>query len=263
MSDDLTREHLETSKQRAIVYREWGYFALVALVAAMLVWTLWSFRNAQNMVGATNAAVTGVIGDLRLTVQELNSKLSTVNAGKINQRLDDLGKSQDKLTVLIDHLDKNTGRLTDASIARINQVGDNLASLKAVTDNVATLTLNTNRSLNGEGGILPNLALLANTFNTRTTELAGAITDAINEGKLTVRQAKKLLEDQNIPAILAELKGSMANLNATTGKVAEGFNEYPAMMKAWRKYSEAAATWQKRIYLVRLLAIIAGIPGLL
>lgn len=136
-------------------------------------------------------------------------------------------------------------------------------SLRDAVDDLAALTRDTNKALNGDKGVLPNLAALASTLNIKTDELMAAIIQAVNEGKLTIAQARTLLEDPNIPATILELKGSAAGLNATMAKVSAGFSEWPGLMTAWRKYSETANVWQKRIYLVRLLAIIAGIPGLL
>jgi len=135
--DDQTnavRQELETSKQRARVYREWAYFGLAVLVGVMLIWALWSWKHTNDMVGATNAKLLSVIDEGHDLVSDVRVKLNQIDADKINQRLDDLGASQQQLTGLISDVRLSQKRITDSSVARIDQLAENLSSVKGATD---------------------------------------------------------------------------------------------------------------------------------
>jgi ABC-type transporter Mla subunit MlaD len=70
---DLVREHLETSKQRFRTYREAGYFAITVLIGLMLIWALWSWRNANNIAGASSAKLNIALDELTGTIQEVRA----------------------------------------------------------------------------------------------------------------------------------------------------------------------------------------------
>lgn len=145
MSEDRTREELETSKQRAIVYREWAYFGMAGLFCLMMVWALWSWKQTNNMVAASHAKLDTIIDRLgekldAVQIERFNVLVTSGNeliaSGK--DRVDELGQTERELTALVTDTRRNTGRLTDSVITRMDRVQDNLDSLRAVTDQTAS-----------------------------------------------------------------------------------------------------------------------------
>jgi hypothetical protein len=71
------RYRMETSKERAILIRNWIYTAIALIVTVMLVWALWSWKAANNMAGATSAKLNGIL-------DKLDSKINTLQTENIN-----------------------------------------------------------------------------------------------------------------------------------------------------------------------------------
>jgi hypothetical protein len=134
----------EKWKIEAIFIGRWFQTIILGLVIVLLVmgiWTLWSWRGANNMVGATQAKLDVLIGETGGLVAELRAKVKEVDAGKLNAigdglkaRVDDAGKMQEQLTGFIADARLQGDDVTKAAVARMNQLGQNLGSLQALTD---------------------------------------------------------------------------------------------------------------------------------
>lgn len=137
----LIREHLETSKERARVYREWGYFGLTVLVGTMLIMALWSWRQANLVAGATQARLNGIL-------DKLDTKIDSVQTERLNELLtagrgtvEGLQPVERELAVFIADNRRNMNRLMLTAEGQINRFGDNLASVKRITDGLGNDTL--------------------------------------------------------------------------------------------------------------------------
>src|SRR6185369_4944262 len=95
------------------------------------------------------------------------------------------------------------------------------------------------------------------TFNTRTDEVMSATAQAINEGKLTVAQAHKLLEDPSIPAMLAELLDTSRNIKEATGEFREAARHAPTIAASVDKIAHESSRFAR----ITLIANILGTLG--
>lgn len=234
MSDDLIRERLETSKQRARVFREWSYFALAGLVALMLIWALWSFRNAQNVVGATQSQVkqsgeelSALIKEGRDTVAEVRGKVKALDVERLNKRLDDLGDSQKEFTRLIADTRLNETRMID-------RLDANLISVKGLTDE-ARVQVKQNGDKATEA--LGSLDALIKTADTKVSKLA-------DDGSLLIETTNDELQVllDNLQALTVSADGTIKAYQPV------GVNLAGVTEDLRRMTSDSAAKWHSILF---------------
>ena len=251
MMDDqtqITRERLETSKERAIVFREWGYFSLVVLIGLMLIWALWSWRQTNLMVGATNAKIDGLLDRLGNKIEVLDTERVNALLEKASSRIDDLGKTQEQLTGLIADTRGNTNRLTNAAMARINELSENLSSLKGITDEARVQV-----KQNGDA-----TAKTVASLDTFIKDTDTRISKLLDDGSLMIETANPKLQDllAHADAVVVtadgtikayepvgvNLAGITSDLNAMTTDSKNKLHEilWPAPKHGWARAGQLA-----------------------
>src|ERR1041385_5169553 len=88
---------------------------LAVIAVCIAVYALWTFRNTQQMVGATNAEIKDTIAELRGTVKAVGAKIETIDAEKLNRQADDLHDATQAATKLIASVQGQTERLSTAA----------------------------------------------------------------------------------------------------------------------------------------------------
>lgn len=234
------------------------WLAVVAVLIA--VYALWTFRNTQQMVGATNAEIKDTIAELRGTVKALNSKIAAVDAEKINRQADDLHNMTVAGTAFIDGLDTSTRRVTSAATARLDQLGENLTSVKSVTDTTATqissIGSESTKRINDLGKLEANLTDAVATANSelkaRSTDLGEAI-DTIN-ARLKDKRLDAFLD--TLPASGGNVSQITANLAGMTGRFKEASDEAPEIAKLWKQMMATSKRFQKALIFARIVGLV-------
>src|SRR5437870_9169860 len=110
------------------------YEVLLLMLVIFGFFALRSWRNYNDMAGATSAKLNGILDKLDAKVEAV--KIENVNdllvSGK--GRIDDLATLEHELTYFIADNRRNGNRLSASLAARVDQLGENLASLKGITD---------------------------------------------------------------------------------------------------------------------------------
>jgi cob(I)alamin adenosyltransferase len=122
-----TREHLETSRERAVVFRTWAMFAMLAVLTLAVLYGIKSWIDYNHVGGATSAKLNGTLDNLNALIAVLQGKANEADVKPI-------------LTELKGEIQDLRGTTTGATAAeaaltrRIEQLGGNLASVQALTD---------------------------------------------------------------------------------------------------------------------------------
>lgn len=259
MSDDPIRQRLETSKQRARVWREWGYFALTALVGVVLIMSMLTFRATQQMVGATNAEIKTTVVEIRGIAADIRSQVALVDVARVNRRVDDVGDSLAELNRLITSVRGQSERLTSASVARINQLGENLASLQGVTDEaqraIAKLTTAT--------------TTLVDKYGLTADEASKAIALASQQTGKSLESLAKQISDPRWGEAADKLVATTGEANATLVDFHKYMNEtmaeLPGIARDVHKTTTNISRYSRISIVVSIISRLAGafIPGLL
>jgi hypothetical protein len=198
---EITREHLETSKQRAIVYREWAYFAIAVLVAGMFVWAAWAFKGAQNVSGIASAKlidITKAIEDKinAIPVEGVKPLMESLTAEllELKTQTAGIGETREQLT----------GLLSDAR----GELKPLLASLRGVTEEVMGVATETRTQIKQNGDEVTKTVA---SLNRTITDLDTKVSKIFDDGTL-------MLETSN-PKIQAILDNANAAIIDTDGRI--------------------------------------------
>lgn len=195
------------------------WLAVVAL--CITVYALWTWRNAENVVGATSAEVQGTLKELRGVIKTVNEKLDAIDTPEVNQRVKDLGMSQAELDRLLVSVRKQSEWVTMAATARINQLGDNLTSLKAVTDETRAQI-----KQNGD-----EAAKTLASLNRTITDVDTRFSKILEDGSLMLETANPKLQEllTRADAVMIDTDGTIKSFQPITTNLAGITADFNAM----------------------------------
>jgi hypothetical protein len=268
--EEALRYRMETSKEKSILIRNWIYTVISVIVAVMLVWGLWSWRNANNMASAAQARLLAI-------ADRLDSKLDTIDTSKLNtiadggaatlqaarERIDALRATQAELDRSIIALRSSTNVLTSSVAARLQTLDGVLVSLRGVGDetrrqigqngDAATKAINGLTDVEGKLGV--EVTHMGTVAQTQSDELAKLI-----------KAATSRVEDKRIDDFMATLPGTggnvekiTANLAGITGNLKTASDQAPQIALLWRKAMETNNRFQKYLIIARILGLVGPV----
>jgi hypothetical protein len=223
----ITREHLETSKERAIVWREWGYFVAIIVFIAFGIYGLHAWTESNKVVGAINSRAGKSFDRLDAMIDTFNAKLAAIDTSKIGPLLesgttvlDGLKADEGQLAGLISDMRGEVVPLfasvrgaIDEAHAQVKQNGDEsaktLASVRTAVDDTDVLIKNTDREATR---ILREGALMIETTNPKLQDLLAHTDNVVITADGTIKAYQPVGEK------LASTLGHLDNMAADSDK---------------------------------------------
>lgn len=114
---------------------------LAVVVACVATYTMWTFRNTQQMVGASHAKLDDILDKFGAKLDQVD--IEGVNALLVSGKgtVEGLQPVEQELAGFIADNRRNTARLVVAAETQINRLGENLGSVKRITDGLGNDTL--------------------------------------------------------------------------------------------------------------------------
>jgi hypothetical protein len=141
-----------------------------------------------------------------------------------------------------------------------------IADLRTATSNLATFISDTDKTTNGEKGLIPAATAVLAALGTSTNDLDSVIKSSGDKLGIGLDQANKLLKDpglqtflDDLPKIGSNLDSMTQELSAITGNLETASEYAPQVMELWVKMEKAASKWQKAYYLARILSLLLPI----
>lgn len=261
----VIREHLETSKQRARVYREWAYFAIAVLIAIALIVALRSWKNGNDMAGALNARAIGVLDKFDTKVDSLDlAKLNAI-ADSVKSRVDALEPTQTALTKLTDQV--RTEMVLDSSElrARLRTLDTVLISLRGVGDETRAQV-----KQNGDAATkaIKGIGTLEEKLTATVADADSAVKIHSGEFTTTLASINNRINDQRIDTFMTTLAGTggnvekiTANLALISGNFEKASKEAPEIAALWKKMMQTSSKYQKYLIIARIIGLVGPVFG--
>jgi hypothetical protein len=280
--EEARRYRMETSKERAILYREWGYFVLVVLIAGMFIWAMYAFKMTQNVVGTANAKLIIITDRFEGIVQKLEDKIDAVDVAGLSKdsreaitelkgAIFDLRKTERELPMLVTDvrqevvgLSRGVQTLTLEARTQIKQNGD--ATTRLIVDS--------NSSVNEK--LVPSLVktvdgitVLEDKFGLTATEAATAIKLASEKTGISIDELNKQISNprwgqaaDNLVAMTGEMNLTVKDLHIDAHNT---MKEMPTIAKNIEKTTHNIAAFSKISIIAGVISNLANglLPGLL
>jgi hypothetical protein len=280
--EEARRYRMETSKERAILYREWGYFVLVVLIAGMFIWAMYAFKMTQNVVGAANAKLITISDRFDGIVSKIEDKIDAVDVVGLSKdsretimelkgAIFDLRTTERELPMLITDvrqevvgLSRGVQTLTLEARTQIKQNGD--ATTRLIIDS--------NSSVNEK--LVPSLVktvdgitVLEDKFGLTATEAATAIKLASEKTGISIDELNKQISNprwgqaaDNLVAMTGEMNLTVKDLHIDAHNT---MKEMPTIAKNIEKTTHNIAAFSKISIIAGIISNLANglLPGLL
>lgn len=177
----MAEDSLSREKRRAITYREWIKDGLLLLVGLMLIWALWSWRAASNMVGATNAKLNTFMDKATDKLDRLDGIAESGNQVLVEAKgaVRDLRTTEAEVTGLVADVRREVVGLSTGAQDGMRQLNSTLAAGRGVLLQGETTLRHTDVSLNGQpGGLIPSLTHTVLTADKLVADASPRVTNA-------------------------------------------------------------------------------------
>lgn len=223
--EEARRYRMETSKERAILYREWGYFVLVILIAGMFIWAMYAFKMTQNVVGTANAKLITIADRFDGIASKIEDKIDAVDIAGLSKdgreavvelkgAIFDLRATERELPGLVIDvrqeivgLSRGVQALTLEARSQIKQEGD--ATAKLINDS--------NVSVNEK--LIPEITNAVKATNVLMEKYGLTADEATATLKMAAEKSGKTLDEINKQVANPKWSETADNIAATTGEM--------------------------------------------
>lgn len=280
--EEARRYRMETSKERAILYREWGYFVLVVLIAAMFIWAMYAFKMTQNVVGTANAKLITLADRFDDIAQKFEDKIDAVDIAGLSKdgreavvelkgAISDLRITERELPELVRDvrqetvgLSRSVQALTLEARSQIKQEGD--ATAKLISDSTSSVNEKLVPSL---VKAVDGVAILEEKFGLTASEAATAIKIASEKTGKSIDEINKQISDPRWGQAADNLVAATGTANLTLvdfhKDLHDTMKQMPTIATDIEKTTHNIAKFSKITIVAGIISNLANsiLPGLL
>lgn len=267
--EEALRYRMETSKERSILIRNWAYTVISIIVAVMLIWALWSWRAVNNMTGATQAKLNGILDKLDSKIDTLDTKNANDVLIEVKGAVADLRKTERELPGLIIDLRQEIVGLSRGVQARLQTLdGGMLESQRQIKQNgdaTAAMVARSDASVNDK--LLPAVTESVKATNVLMAKFGATADEAAAAIRLASEKTGKSIDELN--KVIANTNDVVLTANATLVDVHtdlhDTMKQMPHVMAQVDKTATNISKFSKISIIAGIISNLANgfIPGLL